>query len=185
MHGPWICIPQPLNDSGAALEIGFITPATDRTITPWLILVPTLSFLFSLMPNISLCSPLFLFITPHFLNVILFQSTSDKHIDFYKSNVCSYRSPLLVPFFFCFSFYFFYSFFFFSPQAWWYVQSGRERTVFILRLLISDCAEMTWKTKRLWKELRYSPSSQGFSWLIKDSCKAAWQLWQISCRQSE
>lgn len=32
-QGPCICIPQPLNDSGAVWEIGFITLATDRTIT--------------------------------------------------------------------------------------------------------------------------------------------------------
>lgn len=94
MRGPWICIPQLLNDTGAAWEIGFITPATDRTITPWLILVPTPSFLFSLMPNISLCS-LCSSLLLHFLNVILCQNTSDKHIDFTKSNVCFYRFPTL------------------------------------------------------------------------------------------
>lgn len=57
-----------------------------------------------------------------------------------------------------------------------------ERTVFILLPLINGCAEMTWKTKCY--EKNYSPLQGGFSWLIKDSCKAMWQLWRISCRQS-
>lgn len=134
VQGPWICIPQLLNDTDAGWEIGFITPANDRTISPWLILIPTPSFLFSLKPNIFLCFCLLL----HFLNVILFQNINIWILQ--KSNIYFYRfSPSVA--FFCFPF----PLYFLTDSM---IYSEWERTVVDdLPLLINDCAKMMWKTK--------------------------------------
>jgi len=59
---------------------------------------PLLPSFSSLMRNISLCSFCFSLLL-HFLNVIPSQNTSDQHIDFTKSNVGFYRTPLSELFF--------------------------------------------------------------------------------------
>lgn len=116
----------------------------------------------SLMLNVSLCS-LGSSLLFHFLNVISSQNTSNNHTDFTKSNVCS-----------C-------AFFFFFPSPVFLSLSLRQsewekKNVCVLPLLINDCAEMTWETECYVKNPRYSPLHGAFLWLIRDSCKAMWQL---------
>lgn len=92
----------------------------------------------------------------HFLNVISSQNTSDKHIDFTKSNVCFYRPPLSVPF----------SVFLFFVQF-----SSPHRLDDIFRVgkncfcFAAVDQRLCWddtKDKVLWKELRYSPLHRAF-----------------------
>ena len=126
--------------------------------------------------------PFFSFLLLHFPNAISSQNTSDKHIDFSRSNVCCDGSPPPTALGGCFCFAFFAVF----PSLRGLddvFRVGEDCFYFasVDQLLRRDDAE----DEVLWKEARRSPSSQGFSWLIKDSCKAMWQLWQISCRRSE
>lgn len=154
MRCPWIYIPQLLNDTGAAWEIGFITPATDRTITPWLILFPIPSFLFSLMPSISLCSLCF-YLLLHFLNVILFQNTSDKH-RFWKKVMFAFTdsySCLSLPFSVFFSV--------FSLATYSMIYSEWERTFYFATFDRRLCWAGV-EDEVLWKELYYSPLHRAF-----------------------
>lgn len=159
--------PMNLNDTDSAWEIAFITLANDRTISPWVILIPIPSFLFRLIPNIFLCFCLLLY----FLNVILLQNTSYKHFFFFYKRISSLLWISTLSGFFSFSF---------STES---ILSGRELFLFC------GCWSTTslrWRGR--WSAMKRTAlflSSQGFSCLIKDSCKAMWHLWQISCRWAE
>lgn len=117
---------------------------------------------FSLWCPTFLLVPFFSFLLLHFPNAISSQNTSDKHIDFSRSNVCCDGSPphthtqlseavsvLLFSQFF-------------PPSADSMMYSEWERTVFILPLLINGCAGMTRKTKCYEKKRAVPPLHRAF-----------------------
>lgn len=121
-------------------KIGFITLVTDRTITLWLIIVRTPSFLFPLMPSISLCS----LSPPLYLSTSLMWFRPKTHpinTEISRKVMFALTDPCSL----CLLLFSFFSFF--SPPADPMIYSEWERTVFILPLLINGSAGMTWKTK--------------------------------------
>lgn len=110
---------------------------------------------FSLWCPTFLLVPFFSSLLLHFPNAISSQNTSDKHIDFSRSNVCCDGSPPAPLSVLLFSQ-------FFPPSADSMMYSEWERTVFILPPLINGCAGMTRKTKCYEKERAVPPLHRAF-----------------------